>query len=208
MTLRHRALFAAFAALAACSGLSLFSTAARAEEQTFPARLSRQEQIQISQQACLEPHGLEAAEIDARSFTPNGKASYADVRCRPHKALRQRPLYYVTQCARDGNQWVCAQDELETIVALGKRELLVRPGSLAPEKAVDTVQSIWRYQYFQGMSIDKALESVCSTGMGDRADLVEISCKRWSVSVSYWCPKEARKEPCPRVIYMHERKLP
>jgi hypothetical protein len=101
---------------------------------------------------------------------------------------------------------VCAQDELETIVALGKRELLVRPGSLAPEKR--SIRKAFRYQYFQGMSIDKALESVCSTGMGDRADLVEISCERWSVSVSYWCPKEARKEPCPRVIYMHERKLP
>jgi hypothetical protein len=36
MTLRHRALLAAFAAIITCSGLSLFSTAARAEEQTFP----------------------------------------------------------------------------------------------------------------------------------------------------------------------------
>jgi hypothetical protein len=46
--LRHRALLAAFAAIITCSGLSLFSTAARAEEQTFPAKLSRSEQIQIS----------------------------------------------------------------------------------------------------------------------------------------------------------------
>src|SRR5450830_701054 len=60
------------------------------------------------------------------------------------------------------------------------------------------------YGYFQGMSIDHALQSTCNMGMGNRPDLIEISCHRWSITVSFWCPQTKQDPTCPRVIYMAE----
>jgi hypothetical protein len=39
-------------------------------------------------------------------------------------------------------------------------------------------------------------------GMGNKPDLIEISCKHWSITVSFWCPKTPENLACPRVIFM------
>ena len=181
------------------------ASASASDADTYPAKISRQEHLQISQMACSDAFGFDAADIDARSLSEHGRANYADVRCRPHAQLQGRPLYYVRQCARDGGEWLCSDAELETTVPLGQRVLTIRPGSVSPEKAVNTILKVASYRYYLGISIDHALESTCNLGMGDRPDMIEISCRRWSISVSYWCPKKSGND-CPRVIYMHERR--
>jgi hypothetical protein len=180
--------------------------AVNAIDQTFPVRLTRDEHLLLEQVVCGQQYGVAVADIDARAFdTKASKANYADVRCRPHARLRDQPLYYVAQCARADNQWSCGQAELETIVALKERNLRIRPGSVKPELAYDAISKVSTYGYFQGNSIDAALQSTCNMGMGKTADLIEISCQRWSVTVSFWCPASPLNSACPRVIYMAER---
>lgn len=179
---------------------------ANADEQTFPVRLSRNEHLLLEKMVCGEPFGVGVAEIDARAFSAQAdKANYADVKCRPHAQLKTQPLYYVAQCGRDGKQWSCGAAEVETIVPLKARKLIVRPGTVPPQRATEAIQTISTYGYFQAKSLDAALQSTCNMGMGGTADLVEISCRRWSITVSFWCPQKSPQSPCPRVIYMGER---
>jgi hypothetical protein len=182
--------------------LPLYSQAA---DDSFPAKISLQERLQMEKTVCGDPYGLAVAAIDARSLEANGRAYFADVKCRPHAQVQGKPLYYVAQCGRDGNQWSCGAAEVETIVPLRQRELLVRPGTVPIPRAIEALQKISTYGYFQGSSLDKALQSTCNLGMGDTPDLVEISCRRWSVTVSFWCPQKSAKIACPRIIYMRER---
>ena len=187
----------------------LFPAAASLADSTFPVDLSRDERLLLEQVVCGQKYGVAVAEIDARAFTVSAanaaRASYADVKCRPHASLKGKPLYYVAQCARDGKQWSCGRAELETIVPLKERELLMRPGTVKPELAYEAIQKISTYGYFQAKSLDTALQSTCNMGMGEKPDLIEISCKRWSITVSFWCPASPAKTACPRVIYMQER---
>ena len=174
-------------------------------EQTFPAKISRDERFRLEHLVCGAQFGVRMAEVNAWAFEPNAaRASFADVRCQPHTQLKGRPLYYVAQCGRDAGQWSCGHAELETIVPLSKRDLVVRPGTVAPLRAVEAIQKISTYGYFQAKSLDTALQSTCNMGMGDAADLIEISCRRWSITVSFWCPQVSATLPCPRVIYMGE----
>ena len=172
----------------------------------FPVNLSRDERLLLEQVVCGKKYGVAVAEIDAYAFdAKSDKANYADVKCRPHASLKDKPLYAVAQCARSSNQWSCGQSELETIVTLKERDLLIRPGTVVPKVAHDAIQKISTYGYFQGKSIDTALQSTCNLGLGDKPDLIEISCKRWSITVSFWCPETPAKTACPRVIFMGER---
>jgi len=183
-------------------------------EQTYAAKLSRQEAALLEQLACSAPYGVNVASIDAQAFEKNAAANFAEVKCRPHTYLGQsqtgqsQPLYYVTQCAREGKQWSCNPAELETRLSLQSqtktRELLVRPGAVAPLVALDALQKISRYGYFQGQTIDHALQSTCHLGLGEKPDLLEISCARWSLTVSFWCPATPQKSACPRIIWMNE----
>ncbi|MBI3283535.1 MAG: hypothetical protein HYZ65_01605 [Burkholderiales bacterium] len=173
--------------------------------QTFPVKLSRDEQLLLEHIVCGQEYGVAVAEIDARAFSANAsQANYADVRCRPHAQLKGKPLYYVAQCAREQKLWSCSPARLETLVTLKDRELVVRPGTVPPAVAVETIQKISTYGYFQAHSLDAALQSTCVMGMGDAPDLIEISCRRWSVTVSFWCPQKKTGAACPRVIYMTE----
>lgn len=187
--------------------LALFCLPAHSDNgQTFAVRLSRDERLLLEQLVCGQKYGVALAEVDARAFDAHAaKANFADVKCRPHARLRDQPLYYVAQCAYYQKQWSCGRAELETVVALKQRELLVRPGTLEPGRAVDAIRSIGSYGYFQGKSLDAALESPCNMGLGEKPDLIEISCQRWSITVSFWCPKSRLETACPRVIYMGQR---
>lgn len=174
-----------------------------AGDSTFPARLSREERLLLEQLVCGQKYGVALADIDARAFEAHAaKANYAEVKCRPHAHLQGQPLYYVAQCAHYEKQWSCGPEELETLVALKERELMVRPGTVEPKRAYEAIRSISTYGYFQGKSLDAALQSTCNMGMGEKPDLIEISCRRWSITVSFWCPKSATATACPRVIYM------
>jgi hypothetical protein len=116
---------------------------------------------------CGDPFGVGVAEIDARAFSAQAdKANYADVKCRPHAQLKTQPLYYVAQCGRDGKQWSCGAAEVETIVPLKARKLIVRPGTVPPQRATEAIQTISTYGYFQAKSLDAALQSTCNMGMG------------------------------------------
>jgi hypothetical protein len=180
--------------------------AAVAQTQTFPAKFSRDESLLLEQVVCGQKYGMALAEIDARAFEANASAAnYADVKCRPHARLEGQPLYYVAQCVRSAKQWSCAQAELETLVQLRQRQLVMRPGSLDPKLAYQAVQKISGYGYFQAKSLDAALQSTCNLGQGETPDLIEISCQRWAITVSFWCPATEPKTPCPRVIFMGER---
>lgn len=182
------------------------SSTAKADEQTFPVRLSRAEHLLLEKLVCGNPYGVGVAEIDARAFSAQAdKANYADVKCRPHAQLKTQPVYYVAQCGRDGKQWSCGAAEVEMIVPLKQRKLIVRPGTVPPQRATEAIQTISTYGHFQAKSLDTALQSTCNMGMGDTPDLIEISCRRWSVTVSFWCPQRSPTSPCPRVIYMAER---
>ena len=181
------------------------AVAAHVADQTFSVNLSRDERLLLEQSVCGQKYGVAVAEIDARAFESNAtKANYADVKCRPHARLKDKPLYYVAQCARADNQWSCGRAELETLVTLKERELVIRPGTVEPHLAYEAIQKISAYGYFQAKSLDVALQSTCNMGMGDKPDLIEISCRRWSITVSFWCPKTPLKTACPRVILMGE----
>ncbi len=179
--------------------------AASAPEQTFAAPLSADERLLLEQLVCGQKYGVALAQVDARAFSPNASvASYADVTCRPHARLKTSPLYAVAQCARLENSWSCGRPELETRVPLKSRELIIRPGTVEPNRAYEAIQKISTYGYYQAKSLDTALQSTCNMGMGDKPDLIEISCKKWSITVSFWCPTTPLKTACPRVIYMAE----
>ena len=176
------------------------------DDQTFQVDLSRNERLLLEQTVCGKKHGVAVAEIDARAFEAHAaNANYADVKCRPHANLKDKPIYYVAQCARHDKQWSCGREELELSVTLKTRELVIRPGTVEPKLAYETMQKISNYGYFQGKSLDTALQSTCNMGMGNKPDLIEISCKRWSVTVSFWCPKTPENVACPRVIFMESR---
>lgn len=197
----------AFSLLLLVSSLGLPAVASDASSDgIFPVNLSRNERLLLEQVVCGKKYGVAVAEIDAYAFeAKSDKANYADVKCRPHASLKDKPLYAVAQCARSSNQWSCGQSELETIVTLKERDLLIRPGTVVPKVAHDAIQKISTYGYYQGKSIDTALQSTCNLGLGDKPDLIEISCKRWSITVSFWCPETPAKTACPRVIFMGER---
>lgn len=174
--------------------------------QTFAAKLSRDESLLLEQLVCGQKYGVALAQIDARAFEANASvANYADVKCRPHARLEGQPLYYVAQCVRSGKLWSCAQAELETLVQLKQRQLVMRPGTVPPLLAYQTLQKMSGYGYFQAQSLDAALQSTCNLGLGETPDLIEISCQRWAITVSFWCPATAPKTPCPRVIFMNQR---
>lgn len=174
--------------------------------QTFQVDLSRNERLLLEQTVCGQKHGVAVAEIDARAFEANAAyANYADVKCRPHARLKDKPIYYVAQCARHDNQWSCGGEELEVSVTLKARELVIRPGTVEPKLAYETIQKISTYGYFQTKSLDNALQSTCNMGMGNKPDLIEISCKNWSINVSFWCPKTPENIACPRIIFMEKR---
>jgi hypothetical protein len=174
-----------------------------ASDQTFAVNLSRDERLLLEQVVCGQKYGVAVAEIDARAFDASAsKANYADVKCRPHAQIKDKPLYYVAQCARASNQWSCGPAELETRVTLRERELVMRPGTVEPKRAYEAIQKISTYGYFQAKSLDAALQSTCNMGVGDKPDLIEISCQHWSITVSFWCPKTTIKTACPRVIFM------
>lgn len=178
-----------------------------AADTTFSVNLSRDERLLLEQVVCGQKYGVAVAEIDARAFEANARnANYADVKCRPHARLKDKPLYYVAQCARADHQWSCAAAELETLVTLKDRELVMRPGTVEPARAYEAIQKISTYGYFQAKSLDTALQSTCNMGVGEKPDLIEISCKRWSITVSFWCPTTPAKTACPRVIFMQERR--
>lgn len=182
------------------------------QAQDLPGSLSRQDRLQLEAAACQQ-RGHNMAEAKGWSFDPgNAKASYADVKCRPHGKMLGQALYWVTQCVREGQNWGCSPAELETRVPLlfagaTQQQLLeVRPGSVAPERAHAALQQAAKYTYFQGYSLAQALQSPCNMGMGERPDLVEISCREWVISVSFWCPQQKREKICPRIIYMAPKK--
>jgi hypothetical protein len=191
-----------------------YQNAQAADNQTFPVSLSRTERLVLEQVVCAKKFGVGVAEIDAQAFEANAaNANFADVTCRPHAQLENKPLYYVAQCAREGGQWSCGLAEVETRVDLvfpaqqkgeqaEQRELRVRPGSVAPAVAVNAIKKISTYGYFQGQSVSKALQSVCNMGLGEKPDLIEIACRRWSLTVSFWCPATPEKVGCPRIIFM------
>lgn len=180
----------------------LLPFAAQADS-TFPVALANRDRLVLEQLVCGEQFGVGVADVDARAFSAQAKvANFADVKCRPHAKLNDQPLYYVAQCVRGGGQWACSPAELETRVPLKDRSVLVRPGTVAPQLAFQTIQKISTYGYFQANAIDAALQSTCNMGMGKTADLVEISCRDWSISVSFWCPQQKTTPVCPRVIYM------
>ena len=186
-----------------CGCLFIFSTTQAADD-SFAANVSRAERLQLEKIVCGDPFGLAVAQIDARAMEANGRAYFADVKCRPHLQMLGQAVYHVAQCGRDGNQWSCGEPELETIVPLAQRRLLVRPGSVDLQRGVATIKKISGYGYFQGLSIDRALQSTCNLGLGNRSDLIEISCQRWSITVSFWCPQSKQDPTCPRIIYMAE----
>lgn len=185
------------------SALILPSTARTLPNDTFQVNLSRTERLWLEQAVCGQKYGVAVAEIDARAFDANAAhANYADVKCRPHARLKDKPMYYVAQCARHDQQWSCGRAELETSVTLKSRELVMRPGTVEPNLAYQTIQKISTYGHFQTKSLDAALQSTCNMGMGNKPDLIEISCKNWSITVSFWCPKTPENVACPRVIFM------
>jgi len=71
---------------------------------------------------------------------------------------------------------------------------------------VNAIQSISTYGYFQAKSIDTALQSTCNMGLGEKPDLIEVSCKNWAMTISFWCPVTPNQKQCPRIIYMEQRK--
>lgn len=171
--------------------------------QTFPVNLSLSERLLLEQVVCGQKFGVAVAEIDARAFEEHAvNANYADVKCRPHARLKDKPIYYVAQCARHDKQWSCGRAETEVSVTLKERELLMRPGTVEPKLAYESLQKISTYGYFQAKSLDTALQSTCNMGIGNKPDLIEISCNKWSITVSFWCPKTPENLPCPRVIFM------
>ena len=183
-----------------------------AQAEVTPASLSRQDKLKLEVSAC-QPHGQYMAEAQGWAFDADkGKASFADVKCRPHGKMLGQPLYWVTQCVRENEGWGCSPAELETRVPLrfaGTQQLHlldVRPGSVAPEKAHKALQQAAKYNYFQGYSLQQALQSPCNMGMGERPDLVEVSCRDWTISISFWCPQQARDKSCPRIIFMAPKK--
>lgn len=189
-------------ALWGCIG---FAARAKADDGTFSYNLNRNESLLLEQLVCEKPFGVAVASIDARAFEANAShANYADVKCRPHAKMKGQPLYYVAQCIRADGQWTCARAEVETQVPIKDRSLFVRPGSVPSQRAFDAIQKISKYGFFQGKSVDAALQSTCNMGMGETPDLVEIACHRWSITVSFWCPATPEKN-CPRIIYMAER---
>lgn len=200
--------------IAMCLAMLTFQSTQAADNQTFPVSLSRTERLVLEQVVCAKKFGVGVAEIDAQAFEANAaNANFADVTCRPHAQLENKPLYYVAQCAREAGQWSCGQAEVETRVDLvfpaqqkgeqaEQRELRVRPGSVAPAVAVNAIKKISTYGYYQGQSVSKALQSVCNMGLGEKPDLIEIACQRWSLTVSFWCPATPDKAACPRIIFM------
>lgn len=179
---------------------------ALAADDVFVGTLSRQERTWLEQTACRTPYGVAAASIEGQAFTPHAQARFAEIKCRPHTYLQQHPLYYVSQCAREGQRWSCNQAELETRLILtgqpNKRELLIRPGAVSADVALSALQKVSRYGYFQGQSVDAALQSTCHIGLGEKPDLLEISCARWSLTISFWCPATPQQAACPRIIWM------
>ncbi len=187
-------------------GLALPTIAASLPDQTFPVNLSLNERLLIEQTVCGQKYGVAVAEIDARAFEEHASnANYADVKCRPHARRKDKPIYYVAQCARHDKQWSCGRAELEISVTLKGRELIMRPGMVEPNLAYESLQKISTYGYFQAKSLDTALQSTCNMGMGNKPDLIEISCKKWAITVSFWCPKTPENVACPRVIFMEPR---
>ena len=175
---------------------------------TYPVNLSLNERLLIEQIVCGQKYGVAVAEIDARAFDEHtSNANFADVKCRPHARLKDKPIYYVAQCARHDKQWSCGRAEIEVSVTLKERELIMRPGTVEPKLAYESLQKISTYGYFQAKSLDTALQSTCNMGMGNTPDLIEISCKNWSITVSFWCPKTPENLPCPRVIFMTQRSI-
>ncbi|MES2049146.1 MAG: hypothetical protein V4447_12155 [Pseudomonadota bacterium] len=186
--------------------LSLAAALPALADETFPAKLSLNERLLLEQAVCGQKYGVAVAEIDARAFEEHADyANYADVKCRPHARLKDKPIYYVAQCARHDKQWSCGHAELEISVTLRERELIMRPGTVEPKLAYESLQKISTYGYFQAKSLDAALQSTCNMGMGNKPDLIEISCNKWSITVSFWCPKTPENVPCPRVIFMTAR---
>lgn len=188
---------------------TISQTTAQTTTQTFPVKLNNHDRLLLEQIVCGQKFGVAVAEIDAQAFDANARqANFADVKCRPHAQLNGKPMYYVAQCARENTQWSCGRAELETIVTLNNRnpirELIIRPGTVAPKVAYEAIQKISTYGYFQAKSLDAALQSTCTIGMGDTPDLIEISCKHWSITVSFLCPQISATSSCPRVIYMSE----
>lgn len=192
------------------AGLSL-SWPLQARQNT--GSLSRQDRLQLEASACQREHGQNLAQVQGWTMEQkNAAASYADVKCRPHAKMINQPLYWVTQCVREGQEWGCSPAELETLVPVRfgaadvEHKLEVRPGSVSPEKAYLALQQAAKYGYFQGYSLQQALQSPCNMGMGERPDLVEVSCKEWTISISFWCPQQAKEKTCPRIIYMAPKK--
>ncbi len=190
-------------------------TIAQTTAQTFPVKLNHHDRLLLEHIVCGQKLGVAVAEIDGQAFEANARqANFADVKCRPHTQLYGKPMYYVAQCARENTLWSCGRAELETIVTLKNREpiseqtreLIIRPGTVAPKVAYEAIQKISTYGYFQGKSLDAALQSTCTVGMGDTSDLIEISCQRWSITVSFLCPQISATSSCPRVIYMSEHR--
>ncbi len=181
--------------------------------QEVPGQLSRQDLMQLELRACQSEHGQNLAQAQGWALEQKqARASYADVKCRPHAKLLAQPVYWVTQCVREAQDWGCSPAELETLVPVrfpgtrSEHKLEIRPGSVAPEMAHKALLQAAKYGYFQGNSLQQALRSPCNMGMGERPDLVEVSCRDWTISISFWCPQQARDKTCPRIIYMAPKK--
>ncbi len=172
------------------------STAALTLAKTYPYRLSKEDQAELSSKVCTTRYGTKESRIDAWTYKPGDKRNVqASVECTSHRTHSQYELSHVASCERV-TTWQCTRGEVRLRGMLDKHKFDIGTGWYNPAVAYDLVSRIAAYRSRKGDAVIDTEDVQCNLAKGPSKELIDIACKDKLVRISYWCPQSS----CPRIF--------
>jgi hypothetical protein len=184
---------AGFGATLACS--SSGATTIIGDES--PLELSASDKEALEDVACRDPHRTSLDKAEGRLYeAPDERSVLAYVVCTPHSYFKDKPLRFVTNCEKHSRQWNCGEADLQMLVAVAEREVVLSLGGTEPAWAYELLHKLDAAGH---ISNDPRLieeRPYCSIRKSFVPEWYYVRCLGRLVTISTWCPQG----DCPTVV--------
>lgn len=189
---------AALSVLILISIAALAADAPTASKKTYAHHLSKQDITELADIVCRARHGVNHDKVNAWTEKPRDvKNAQATVVCQPHAVTDNYAVYYKADC-RHGEKWECKASETRLHAKLDTQRIDIDIRGYQPEIAYSLIRRLDKYRLPKGDPVLTADTAQCALGKGPSKELLDITCDKKLIRLSYWCPQSS----CPRIFWI------